>query len=200
MSDPIWTKNIKILLQYPKEFWPSKYMSYNEKMNSITRFIIYFCLILTLLKNNPSYLILLFVLLFVLTKIIKSPLTKQTQALTAKHTQPDKYNGVEQNCTLSTKENPFSNVLVSDYTQNPSRSSACDSSSVSDDINKNFFSDFQQDPYDIYNKKHSQRQFYSTPNSRIPNDQSSFAHWLYGNCNKTCKEVPQNCTGTEAFG
>ena len=199
MSDPLWTTNIKILLKYPYEFWPSKQLSYNEKINSLARFIIYFCLILSLIKNNSSFLILLFVLLFILANVTKSSSPKKP-SLTDKHTNPIKYNGVDQNCKKGTKQNPFSNVLITDYSQNPSRNSACDSSSASDNINSNFFSNFSQDPFDVYNNKHSQRQFYSTPNTRIPNDQSSFAQWLYGNCNKTCKEVPHNCTGTEAFG
>ena len=118
----------------------------------------------------------------------------------ASHTNPLKYKSVDQPCTLPTKDNPFGNVLVSEYSENPDRNPACESTSVNNQVNSQFFDEFEQDPYDIYNKKHSQRQFYSMPNTRIPNDQSSFAKWLYGDCKKTCKEKPNNCNGTEAFG
>jgi hypothetical protein len=40
---------------------------------------------------------------------------------------------------------------------------------------------------DIYNTQTSSRQFYTIPSSKIPNDQTLFANWLY-NRGPTCKE------------
>ena len=40
---------------------------------------------------------------------------------------------------------------------------------------------------DIYSKYNSQRQFYTMPNTSIPNKQKEFALWLY-NRGPTCKE------------
>ena len=39
----------------------------------------------------------------------------------------------------------------------------------------------------IFSKNNSQRQFYTTPVTTIPNDQKSFANWLY-KTPPTCKE------------
>ena len=35
-----------------------------------------------------------------------------------------------------------------------------------------------RDPNDIYNRISSERQFYTTPNTTVPNDQTGFAKWL----------------------
>ena len=43
------------------------------------------------------------------------------------------------------------------------------------------------DVNDIFGKNNSQRQFYTVPGNQVPNDQGSFAQWLYGTP-KTCKE------------
>ena len=43
-----------------------------------------------------------------------------------------------------------------------------------------------------YSKFNSQRQFYTTPNTRIPNNQIEFAEWLY-KAPETCKENNEHC-------
>jgi len=40
--------------------------------------------------------------------------------------------------------------------------------------------------------KNKQRQFCTIPSTTIPNDQESFAHWLYASP-ETCKENQKNC-------
>ena len=50
-----------------------------------------------------------------------------------------------------------------------------------------FNEDLYRDVNDIFGKNNSQRQFYTVPGSQVPNDQGSFAQWLYGTP-PTCKE------------
>ena len=33
---------------------------------------------------------------------------------------------------------------------------------------------------DVFGKRNSQRQFYTMPNTEVPNSQDEFAKWLYG--------------------
>ena len=94
-----------------------------------------------------------------------------------------------------TFDNPFMNIQYDDYVKNPNRESVSkkflgdtkttkDINSVIDDkFNYNLYKDMS----DIYDKNNSQRQFYTNPVTTIPNDQSSFANWLYNN-GPTCKE------------
>ena len=98
-------------------------------------------------------------------------------------------------CQKPTKDNPMANYLLTDPKDRPP---ACPSEEVVEAIDDTFFAQFDRDPFDIFNKKHSQRQFFSTANTESMNDQQGFATWLYGNSNKTCKENPSMCTGMES--
>ena len=52
---------------------------------------------------------------------------------------------------------------------------------------KLFSSSLIRDVNDLFGKNNSQRQFYTVPGNSIPNDQDTFAKWLYATP-KTCKE------------
>jgi len=99
-------------------------------------------------------------------------------------------------CVAPSKKNPFMNVLMSDYTDAPDRSKACDITDkhVSTMSKDHFDSDLYRDVDDIFHKKASDRQFYTTPVTTIPNDSVGFAKWCY-NRGQTCKEG----NGTQCF-
>jgi len=44
----------------------------------------------------------------------------------------------------------------------------------------------------LYGKSNSQRQYYQMPSTTIPNEQTSFAKWLYAT-GPTCKETSIYC-------
>ena len=54
MSDPFWFKKPEILLSKRNvlQFWPSKFQTYEERINSITRFVLYAGFIIGLQKKN----------------------------------------------------------------------------------------------------------------------------------------------------
>tara|TARA_A100001015_G_C14393593_1_gene482673 strand:- start:56 stop:409 length:354 start_codon:yes stop_codon:yes gene_type:complete len=87
------------------------------------------------------------------------------------------------------------NVLPNDYEDNPDRVAENEAELYNEDryeeiqeqIDNQFSSDLFQDMTDIYNNRNSQRQFYTMPNTQIPNDQTSFAKWCYATPS-TCKE------------
>jgi hypothetical protein len=100
-----------------------------------------------------------------------------------------------------TKENnPLGNVLLTDYKDNPDRKPAAPSFNpvVIDDINTKS-KEITKDLYPGLNTKplysglgnnmefdDLMMQFYSTPSTTIPNDQGSFADYLYGDM-PSCK-------------
>jgi hypothetical protein len=88
--------------------------------------------------------------------------------------------------------NPFMNVLFNEWTDNPNRAPACEYNGINEDIEQNFNFNLYRDVDDLFNKNNSQRQFYTTPITTIPNDQGSFAKWLY-EVPSTCKENSENC-------
>ena len=110
------------------------------------------------------------------------------------------YENFENNCTRPNLDNPFMNATMNDYLNvNESgriidRPIACSTEDpvIQDEIETNFNKDLFRDVTDIYGKHNSQRQFYTTTNTTIPNDQTGFANWLY-KTNDICKTNTDFC-------
>jgi hypothetical protein len=92
--------------------------------------------------------------------------------------------------TPPTSRNPFMNILLDEIKYNPNRPSAApvNDPSVEQVMDDYFRIQWHSDPTDVYGKKQGQRQFITQPSTTIPNDQGSFADWLYKIPGKTCKE------------
>lgn len=103
-----------------------------------------------------------------------------------------------------TKKNPFSNVLLTQIMDEPDRKSAPPSFNVDvdEDITKNVKKTVQMlnpgikntnkqlfgDLYQNFELDQSNRQFYSTPYTRVENDQSAFGQFLYNDLKYSAKE------------
>ena len=102
--------------------------------------------------------------------------------------------------TAPTSKNPFMNVLIDQIKYNPTRPHAISVTdpSVSVSLDQLFKTQFTNDPTDVFGKTQSQRQFYVTPSTTVPNDVDSYQNWLYRIPGKTCKEGgPCMVSGTE---
>jgi hypothetical protein len=100
--------------------------------------------------------------------------------------------GVEKNIVEPTIDNPYMNVLLTDYTENPNREAlsklnAYPNERLQKDIDDKFNYNLYRDVEDIFDRMSSQRQFYTMPVTTIPNEQGKFANWLY-KTPPTCKE------------
>lgn len=96
-------------------------------------------------------------------------------------------------CRKPTKENPFMNPSILDYnTEDPPAACNVDDDYINDSMNVNFNHDLFRNVDDLWERENSQRQFYTVPNSTIPNNQTDFAKWLY-KVDKTCKEDQVKC-------
>ena len=98
--------------------------------------------------------------------------------------------GLEGDCKIPTKNNPFMNPEIYDYNTNNVDEPACNTfnnKGVQSYTDKLFSSSLFRDVNDLFGKNNSQRQFYTVPGNSIPNDQDTFAKWLYATP-KTCKE------------
>ena len=99
-------------------------------------------------------------------------------------------------CTLSTPDNPFANVLLTDLADRPNRPPACKYDDQKDLIRDNFNRGLVRNVYDVYEKENSQRQWMINPVTTSTPDTVAFAQFCYGNAGrKTCKEDPSKCTG-----
>ena len=92
--------------------------------------------------------------------------------------------------TPPTSRNLFMNVLLDEIKYNPDRPEAA---TVGNPTVKQTMDDFFRvqwfsDPTDVFGKNQNQRQYVTQPSTTVPNDQGSFADWLYKIPGKTCKE------------
>lgn len=194
LSDKFWSDDPYILLNPDRinEFIPSEDQTNAEKLNSITRFSIITSIILSLYKQSFSpYIIVIVVcvITFLVFEFSKDKKNKLTEKMTSNPSE----------CVRPTKDNPFMNVLLSDYIDNPERGPACkyydeseDSLEVKKDIKKNFEYNLYSDFEDMFGRKNSERNFYTMPATTIPSDRESFQNWLYAR-GPTCHEDNKAC-------
>ena len=140
--------------------------------------------------------------MFVLTVIIVILLHKYLKKQKETNDSLDKIEGFDiehknVDWVKPTKENPFMNVNLLDYNDNPNRKSEITKDiyiidkhkkeNLESDIEEKFNFNLYRDSGDIFGKKNSQREFYTTPVTTIPNNVEDFANWCY-KTGKTCKE------------
>ena len=216
---PFWTENPNVLFdkRYMFEFFPVDSMSYEQKLNAVTRTTV----LLTLFGffYSGSFRVLIIGAITVLAIFLMFYYRKKEEFKTkSKKVVADLKEGFDSPAQSILKENnlpindvfmppssgnPFSNVLMTDYDYNPNKKPAppAFNAIINDDIKsktKKLVADINYDQPDITKKLYkdlgeelefdqSLRQFYSNPNTTIPNDQSSFAEFCYGSMT-SCKE------------
>lgn len=168
------------------EIFPKKEYSPKRKFEAIERLLIYLTILCFLFTGRIQTLVVGIIsvcFVHVAFKILRKKNKENFQTQKREKTAP-------------APRNPFMNVLLTEYTDNPMRAQAMNSSdpAVENKINNNAFNQ------DIYNDsrifkdlgenidfEQSMRHFYTTPSTTIPNKQEDFANFCYGNM-PSCKE------------
>ena len=190
-TDPFWVNYPSILIENSRliEFIPLTDMSTFEKLNACMRFLLYVSLTLTILYWNISYMYISLIGGLLLFMIGSQQPTSKEQMMEQLNTEDQEaikngeygMTGVGVPCVSPQKNNPFMNVLLTDYVDRPNRPPAC--STEEKDIKQKVESDFGYNLYrdvdDVWDRNNSQRQYYTTPSTTIPNDRDSFMNWLY---------------------
>jgi hypothetical protein len=172
------------------KFFPSASMTYTEKLNSILRLSIYFGVIVLIIKKDTNVLFIpIFAAIF--TYFLFSNEKKKTRN---EEDYLDKMNMYKDPhtydiCYKPTQDNPFMNVLMSDYSQNPKRPKACNLSkgNIKKQATQYFNKNLYRDVGDIFQKNASDRNFITMPSTSIPNSQDDFLKFAYP-LGKTCKD------------
>jgi hypothetical protein len=190
--EKIWYLDIKHLFTEKNynHFFPSKDMTFAEQLNALLRLSIYFSLfVFVLRKDSNIFMIPIFVGLF--TYFIYSVDTdnKTNETMYLNQQNWDKNPNTEELCVKPTENNPFMNVLMNEYSENPTRKKACDisRSDIKRQSQKFFDKKLYRSVSDIFNKESSDREFITNPITTIPNDAKSFSEWCWGQ-GRTCKE------------
>ncbi len=102
---------------------------------------------------------------------------------------------IKDTCKKPTAENPFTNIVFSDYLDASNIAEPCniDDKDIQKDMQNLYNSTIYRNFDDVFERQNSQRMFYTVPIRTVPNDQTEFANWLY-KTGPTCKENTQNCT------
>lgn len=203
-----WGKDPNVLLNKDHifEFFPTENMTYEQKMNSITRFIIFLTIISFLFSYNYRLIVILIILLIIIYLLHEYHTKKEEKKMETfednleekpviiENEKKDENNEIQYD--VPTDTNPFSNVLITDYDYNPEKKKAppAYNKETYDEIMtqaKQLVQNANPSDKNIVNKlfkglgeemefEQSMRQFVSNPSTTIPNDQKTFAEFCYG--------------------
>ena len=205
-DEMFWIDNPMILIEEGKllSIWPNDNMSRNEKLNSLSRLVIYITLIGFIFTYSFKILISgivtlgVFVFLFYSTKNNSNENFCNINNINNFFRAPD----IRSRFTMPKKDNPLMNVILPEIVDNPNRNMAAPSynptitheinSSTKDMIVNNFDNKNVEDKLfsnlgDNFKFEQSMRNFYTTANTTIPNDQGGFANFCFGDMT-SCKE------------
>jgi hypothetical protein len=173
----LWTQDVS-LLYTETQLWPYYVNSRVEKINAIARFLVYYGVMLSILKKDFQFVLIALVTAWVLT--LAWPKERKMKAPKKPTTE---IQGI-QACPKVTVHNTMGNPVLGVHTNVEDNGCRVDP----DEVNQAFLHNLPLDHWDIYGKNNSQRQFYTVP----VNDQTAFAKMLYDpdivmNCEKTQK-------------
>ena len=214
MTDTItnifWTNDPYVLIEKDnmKNIWPKENMTYIEKLNAITRLIIILTVLGFFISKSARILIAAMITLgsiyFLYT--IHNKKNKELELFSKEGLSNETaYKKIKKNFKPITTQNPLSNVLLPEINGDPNRKSAppAFNPNAEKEINEKVMeavATINSDNIDIKDKlfkdlgdnflfdKSFMRNFYSTANTRIPNDQKSFSEYLYGSMT-SCKDI-----------
>jgi hypothetical protein len=209
-SENFWLENPRILITNACKFNPIVSFTYDklpENMNAYTRFIIIFTIIIFCITGQSNYIFigifLILVIIIMYYSIKKDAFNIIPNDFSYVNDNDNENNNTDENTAINklkkmselpkrksdyyntnvNMNNPLKNVLPTDYGKEQEYSKA----TISDSSTSRFVDGkiFQTSDQWIFDK--NTQPFYTTANSSVPNDQTSFANWLYGTEN-ICKE------------
>ena len=195
---PLWSEKISILYEkkYLFEIIPNKNFDFNRKLNSLLRLSIYYAVLIYVFDNKKSNMLYIPFVVGILTYILNRKYREtflnvtNAQLMNDLKVGPDLIKSLDGSCKTPTKDNPFMNPEIYDYNTDKMAENACTTYNNKglQNYSENIFNEsLYRDVNDLSGKHNSQRQFYTVPGNSIPNDQDTFAKWLYATP-KTCKE------------
>jgi len=183
-----WTQNPSILFnsKYITQIWPYSYMNKESKFNAMTRFVILLSLFGYMCFGRILILILGIIIIGVIVLIYNNNIEGYSNSY---------FKSYDENELHIKENNPFNNVLMSDYKYNIDKKEAPleYTPEIENKINETTKLSILEQNKDnadmIYmfsdNKtnfefEQSMRQFNSNPSTTIPNKQTDFLKFCYG--------------------
>jgi positive regulator of sigma E activity len=218
-NQTFWGENPNVLLnlQHITEIFPTEDMSFARKLNAITRLVLFVALFVFIYTRSIQSIFITVFTLFSIYLVFQYDQKEKQKTQVKKQFQQENFSSLVDDTLKEDPdikipstifqspepENPFSNVLLTDYDYNVNKKPAPPifNERVNTDIlaqAKQFVRNANPDQPEIadklfmdlgeqFNFEQSMRPFYSTPNTTIPNDQQAFADFCYGSM-ISCKE------------
>lgn len=175
-----WVEHLPALFD-SHNLWIEETMSFNEKLNAITRLVLILAVVGFAATQNEKLIVAGVVTLGALTFLWY---TRHSQREGFEHfqTKPGVF-------TEPTPKNPLMNVMMSDDPERP-RAAPSFNPDIENEINVNAKKMITKGDIDVEDKlfgslgddaqfKNSMRNFYPTANTQIPNDQEAFLKFCY---------------------
>lgn len=176
MNDPAWYVDPRVLANRPLEFFPARGMTPAERLNSMVRFVAYACIGIAIYRNDPHSLVIGAVIIVVISTLMGMGTRSKGQG-------PKWTRGIAERaaCTVPTPDNPFANVLASEYMS--SKPAACRVTTASINASQAYFDrGLIREISDVYKNRASDRQFVTMPatgDNGTP-DTLAFRNYLFG--------------------
>ena len=205
MITPFWLNNPNILFKSDEisHIWPTSDMSFEDKLNSITRLVILLTIVGYLITKNSKIILSGLITLGAIILLYKLK-TKNNKK--EGFTNADIYSILKTDFTEPTVVNPAMNILLPEISDNPNRKEAAPAFNtlVEANINKqtkqfvvNNFNDpaieerLFNDLGDNFTFDQSMRTWNTMPSTTIPNDQKGFSDYCYGDM-IACRDTEDN--------
>ena len=203
-KEVFWLNDPSILIDTSQivQILPLPDLSMTNKLNAVTRLVLLFAIVGYTYSRSMKILASAAVALVAIIIIYNTQVKKDMKDLLKKSiregfaNKDDFVDILSSSYQQPSKNNPYMNVLMTDYKYNKNRDAAAPS------YNKNIKKDIDEKvkmiPGDLSEKlfnnlgdnlsfEHMSRNFYSMPNTQIPNNKEGFAKFCYGDM-KSCKE------------
>jgi hypothetical protein len=200
MSTPFWFKDISILYNknYLLEIIPKKEYDFNRKLNAVVRFTIYYAILLYIFRKDKNILCLPFITIVITVFLYKTNKSKdQDKTMNNLMNVTDQNNLEEIDLMIEeintdifrepTIDNPMMNNNIFDLYDDKKAIPTYNNAGVKRIVEETLDSQVFKDSNDLFNRRNSQRQWYTMPNTEAMNKQTEFAKWCYMTP-PTCKE------------
>ena len=200
MSTPFWFKDISILYNknYLLEIIPKKEYDFSRKLNAVVRFAIYYSILLYIFKRDGNILCFPFITI-VITVFLHRTNRDETNDDAMKglmsskgHTSIEDIDAMIMDINKDVfrepdDDNPMMNQNTFDLYENKKAVPTYNNPGMKRKVEETLDSGIFKDSNDLFNRRNSQRQWYTMPNTEAMNKQTEFAKWCYMTP-PTCKE------------
>ena len=187
MFDLFWKDDFSILYNTDRltEFFPSNDMNFNEKLNALVRLCTYAGILLYLYHKKNDYLYLPVIMMSVSLFLHNMHSYERNEQFKIIKKTP-----VIDNSISPSTHNPFMNFNIMNNTNDQKKQPINNDPKL---IENKFNEGLNKNADDVFDKSHSDRQYFSMPWTGPSNEQGDYSKWLYNNLNNTCKIDQDKC-------